>query len=164
MPKGYYKSRRNWTEKEIDFMNDFAGILSIDEMARKLRRTRNAVVLYRTRHKMPYVWDNVYSYSLLAEELNRTRRVLRKWVGRGWLVGRRATYASKFGKKAMLFQYDDIVCFLKEHYELFKDKMPNNVYFRNVVLRRLEKEQEQAKSPVSESARTYAGNGMPLHL
>ena len=133
MPKGYYSSRRNWTEKEIEFLHEKAGRYSISELAKKLGRSENAVKLYRTRHKMPKVWDNVYTYTLLAQELNRTRRVVRKWVERGWLKGKRSTYAFTYGKRAMLFKYNDIIEFLKRYYHLFTDKPPANRYFYNIV-------------------------------
>jgi len=133
MPKGYYKKRNNWSQNDIEFMYDYAGIYSIDEMAEHLGRSRNAVILYRTRHKLPTVWDNVYTYTLLASELNRSRRILRKWVDRGWLIGKRATYASKYGKYAMLFQYDDIMCFLAKYYHLFIKQLPNNLFFANFI-------------------------------
>lgn len=139
MPKGYYTNRRNWTEQEIEYLHDFAGIYSIKELSYKLGRSEVAIKVFRYRHKMPSFWDNVYTYTILSEELNRSRTVLRRWLERGWITGKRASYSSRFGKKAMLFQYDDVIRFLKEYYKLFADKMPNNLYLKNIVKQELKK-------------------------
>jgi hypothetical protein len=86
---------------------------------------------------MPKAWENVYTYTVLSQELNRCRKTVRKWVERGWLVGKWSDKAFIYGKKAMLFQYDDIVNFLKKYFRLFIDKLPENPFFRNVVKERI---------------------------
>jgi hypothetical protein len=129
--------RRIWTEREINFLYDHAGEYSIAELAVKLNRTCSSVRQFRRKHHMPKAWDNVYTYTILARELNRCRKVLWKWVQRGWLVGRWSTNSFLYGKKAMLFAYEDIISFLNNHYRLFVDRMPENLFFKNIVKEQL---------------------------
>lgn len=122
-----------WTEKEREMLNDYAGIMSYEELSKKLGRSVGAIQQFRCRRKMPTFFDNFYTYSLLAKELGVHRATLRKYYNRGWLIGKRASWISMFGKRPMMFLEENIVQFLRDKYTLFDGRKIPNIYFRNVV-------------------------------
>lgn len=122
-----------WTPDEIEYVSEHAGIVGYAELSRRLHRSKAAIKLYRCRHKLPRFIDNFYSYTLLAAELGKSRATLRKWHSRGWLAGKRATWACVHGKRPMIFVEENIVEFLKVRSYLFDHKKIPNPYFRNVV-------------------------------
>jgi len=122
-----------WTEKEREILNDYAGLMSYEDLSRKLGRSVSALQQFRCRRKMPTFFDNFYTYSLLAKELGVQRATLRKYYNRGWLIGKRATWTSMFGKRPMMFLHENIVQFLQDKYTLFDGRKIPNIYFRNVV-------------------------------
>lgn len=126
---------QRWTEAELEFLSDHAGRLNNKDMARKLNRTEWAVKLKRCRLGLPTFFDNVYTYTILSQELGRSRRRIRLWVQRGWLKGRLATWKARYGKTPFLFTEDNIVSFLKEHYDLFNPRCIPNPFFGRIVER-----------------------------
>lgn len=124
---------RRWTDKEIEVLHDYSGILDYKELSKRLHRSCKAIKLYRCRHKMPTFFDNFYTYTMLSKELGLSRATLRKYYKRRWLEGRLATWTWAYGKTPMIFQEDNITKFLKEKYHLFKDRFIPNPYFRNLV-------------------------------
>lgn len=115
-------------------MHDFAGIKGFKEISARIGRSINAIKLYRHRHKLPLFFNNnFYSYTLLSDELGKSRSRLREYHKRGWLKGKRASWSGKFGARPMMFLEDDIVEFLKQHHNLFSPKRIQNIYFRNIV-------------------------------
>ncbi len=125
--------RRLWSQEDIEFLSDNAGLMNYKQLSKKLGRSANAIKLYRARHKTPRFFENFYSYTLLSKELGMSRKVIRKYHSRGWIKGRKADWTSAYGKKPMIFLEEHIVQFLKTYCYLFKDRFIPNIYFRNVV-------------------------------
>ena len=123
-----------WTSREIEILSDRVGLDDYAKLARTLpRRSKGAIKLFRCRNKLPRFCDTFYSYSLLAGELGRSRSALRRYRGKGWLVGRRATWSSRYGHHPMIFTEENIVRFLQKHHCLFEWRKIPNLFFRNVV-------------------------------
>lgn len=123
-----------WTEQELEYLADNVGIRSYAELAKKLKRSENAIKLCRCRKKLPTFHNgNYYSCTLLAQELNRSRTSIRKYYRRRWLVGKKATWKARFGKQPLIFLEEHIVAFLKKFSYLFDWRKIPNLYFRNVV-------------------------------
>lgn len=122
-----------WTEDEVQYLHDNLGIMGYNELSQNLGRSKNAIKLYRCRHKLPTFYDNIYSYNLLSDELGRSRKTLRKYHRRGWLKGKVASWSCKWGKHPMIFLEKDIVAFLRKHFSRFDWRKIPNLYFRNVV-------------------------------
>ncbi len=122
-----------WSEREIEYLHDNMGILSYSELSKELKRSENAIRLYRCRNGLPTFFENIYTYALLANELGKSRASLRKYVKKGWLLGKVGTWTCKWGKHPMIFLEKNIVRFLKNHYSLFRPSSIPNLYFRNVV-------------------------------
>ena len=123
-----------WTEQEIEYLSDHVGILGYAELARKMGRSESAIKLCRCRRGLPTFHNgDYYSCTMLAQELGRSRASIRKYYRKGWLVGKRATWIARFGKRPLVFVEKHIVAFLKKFNYLFDWKKIPNLYFRNVV-------------------------------
>ena len=123
----------HWTPREIELLSDRVGLDSYAKLSRRLGRSEEAIKLYRCRNGLPRFCDTFYSYSLLAKELGRNRSSLRRYHDLGWLVGRKATWSSRYGQKPMIFTEDDVVRFLRKHHSLFDWKRVPNRFFRNII-------------------------------
>lgn len=123
---------RDWTEWELRFLADNWGLCSTVMIARRLRRSVAAIEarahLLRFRRL-----DSFYTYTLLARELGMNRTTIRNYFNRGWLSGKKASWTYRYGKAPMMFMEEEIVKFLRGHYDLFNDWEIPNLYFRNVV-------------------------------
>jgi len=109
------------------------GVMGYDDLARALGRSREAIKLYRCRHRMPRFNENFYSYTLLSSELGKSRTSLRKYYRRGWLIGQLASWSSVYGKRPMVFVERNIISFLRKFYHLFDWRRIPNLYFKGVV-------------------------------
>ena len=119
-----------WSDQDIQYLHDKAGIVSTVRLARNLGRTPHAICNKMTSCRIS-VFDNFYSARLLASELGSCKHTVMRWYRLGYLKGRRADW--RRGRIPMIFQEKDIVVFLKKYgYLLRKNKIPN-IYFRNVV-------------------------------
>ena len=124
----------HWTEQELEYLADNVGILSYAEMARRLKRSENAIKLCRCRRKLPTFHNgSYYTCTLLSQEIGRSRTSIRKYYRNGWLVGKEGTWKAKFGKRPLIFLEEHIVAFLRRFSHLFEWRRIPNLYFRNVV-------------------------------
>ena len=128
-----------WSSKEIEYLHDNLGLKSYEELSETLKRSKEAIKLFRHRHKLPKVFDNFYTFKILSKELGKSRTSIRKYYYKGWLVGRKASWTYLYKNHPIIFLEEDIVNFLKDKYSLFtKTYMPNH-YFRNTVKKEEEK-------------------------
>ena len=124
---------QRWSEDDIEYLHDNIGIKSYSQLSQKLGRKEGAIKLYRCRNGLPMVFDNIYTYTLLARELGKSRTMLRRYAKRGWLVGKKANWICKWGKHPMIFLDKNIVQFLKRYHHLFNVNKVPNPYFRNII-------------------------------
>ena len=119
-----------WSEDDIQYLHDRAGLLSTAKISRHLGRTPHAV-----NNKMCEcgisVFSNFYSARLLAVELGSCKHTVMRWYRMGWLKGRRADWRRSVA--SMVFLEDDIVAFLKGYPDLLKGHKILNVFFKNIV-------------------------------
>jgi biotin operon repressor len=123
-----------WSEQEIEYLADQIGLLSYEELSKKLNRSKEAIKHHRCLMKLPMLrTGNYYSCTLLAKELGRSRASIRKYYRKGWLVGKQATWKALFGNQPFIFLEEHIVDFLRKFNYLFDWRKIPNLYFRNVV-------------------------------
>ncbi len=74
-----------WTKEEMDYVAEYAGTKSLNEMAKHLGRSTAAIShrIYRMGYSRA-ITDG-YSVAELKELFGTTPRTLDKWIGRGWL-------------------------------------------------------------------------------
>jgi transposase len=132
---------RIWTNNEIELLSNYAGTLSIKELAFMLHRTETAVLVKKKRLGIRF-YDNIYVASVVGKELGKSVSTIKKWYQRGWLKGKKAKWKSLYGNNPTIFEEEDIVNFLKEHYKLFDTKKVPNRFFVNIIKNQIEKDKE----------------------
>lgn len=123
---------RYWTDLEDEYLINNIGIMAFSDIGKALHRTAVAVEV-RVRRKKMKMYDNIITYRMLAEELNKNRVVLRKYVRNGWLKCTPAKFKGLFNNVPMVFNEDDIVAFLRERYQLFDPNKIPNPFFKNII-------------------------------
>jgi hypothetical protein len=121
-----------WSDRELDYMATHIGVISPEQIAKKLGRTTAAVLNKQHRHHIRFR-DNFNSYTTLAAELGRSRSIVRKWYRRGWIKGKSATWRYGYGTTPMIFLESGILVFLRKHYRLFNPPKVPNKYFANII-------------------------------
>lgn len=128
------KHKPAWTEKELEFLMDNYGRMSVDEISKKLKRSRNAIKIIcdRKLHCLNQR-SNIYTARATAEELGISdAKIIVAWHDRGFLKGQRAPFF--YGKNQVWwFEYDDIVkCITERPWLCRRERMPEG-YFRSIV-------------------------------
>jgi len=122
-----------WTDSELEFLHNYAGILNHKQLSKKLHRSIYAIRGKQYKEGIRFL-ENFYTYTVLARELGKSRNSLRKWRDKGFLRGKRASWATYYGKTPMIvFTEDNIVLFLSKHYHRFDYKKVPNKYFSNII-------------------------------
>ena len=134
--RGY---NREWSEWELEFLEDNWGLCNTAIIAKRLRRAVSAVEVRAHKLRLRRL-DSFYTYSLLSKELNRNRTSLRNYYDRGWIQGEKASWTYRYGEAPMMFMEEDIVKFLQEHCDLFNAREIPNLYFRNIVRQAVQSE------------------------
>lgn len=122
-----------WTEEEIEYLHDNIGLQSYEELSKTLNRSKEAIELFRCRHKLPKLLDNVYTFKILSKELGKSKSSIRKYYYKGWLKGKRASWTYLYKNAPIIFLEEHIVKFLRAKYYLFTKYQIPNPYFRNIV-------------------------------
>ena len=125
--------KRKWTEEELEYLFDNYGKIPSQEIAVKLNRTQHAVKNKLARSGVS-IFHDFYTATLLGNELNRNKSTVMKWYKNGWLKGAKSRWTRGYLTPPMIFQEENIVCFLKKHKDLFSNHKIPNLYFRNVML------------------------------
>lgn len=126
-------TKNRWTERELNFVHDNAGLLNYKEMGKKLGRTEIAVRRARYVYKLPYFNDNFYSITMLAKELGRAKSGIKYHYKKGWLKGKRAHWSNGYLNPPIIITEDNVVEYLKLKYKLFDPNKIPNIYFRKIV-------------------------------
>lgn len=124
---------KRWTEEELDFLNDTAGLLNYKEIGKKLGRSAISVKRKRYLAKLPKFNENIYSIGLVAKELGRSKSGLKYYYHLGLLKGRKATWSNGFLNPPVILLEEDIIKFLKLKYYIFDPSKIPNLYFKNII-------------------------------
>jgi excisionase family DNA binding protein len=102
---------RRWTEEEEFLLESLAGELPVQEIAKRLKRNRNAVEMkaFRMNLSIQTETDN-WSITALAKLLNVNPSTVFEWIAKGHLggqkVGRSRTSSYKISKKEFKLFYE----------------------------------------------------------
>lgn len=137
---GIQKKKGPWTDQELEYIDDHYGRISVELIAKKLNRSKNAIkiICYRKLRGINQR-SNIYTSRAVQEELGLScPKIAVAWLDRGYLKGERAPFS--YGpNQAWHFEYDDIIRCLKERPWLVRrERMPES-YFRSIVQAEWEK-------------------------
>lgn len=102
---------RRWTEEEEFLLESLAGELPVQEIAKKLKRNRNAVEMKAFRMNLSIQTEtNNWSVTGLAKLLGINPSTVFEWIAKGHLgskkVGRKRTSSHKISKKEFRLFYE----------------------------------------------------------
>jgi len=108
------EEHRRWTEDEIDFVRESLVKLSIEEIARKLKRTAKAVrsMLVRNQLGVREIRCDVFSVVSLAAALRVRKDEIRFWIERGWL---QATLTMRGRRRCYSITPENLTALFKTH-------------------------------------------------
>ena len=147
---------KKWSEQELEYLANNAGLLNHKELSSRLNRTISAIKIQQHKHGIRFL-DNIYTYTMLSNELGKSRAIIRKWVNRGWIICRRANWKTYYGKYPMIFIEESIVKFLSKYYYLFDYRKVPNKYFSNLVSQGHENCRKRENKCDSGSSRELSG-------
>ncbi|HEY0308093.1 MAG TPA: hypothetical protein VGB94_08030 [Acidobacteriaceae bacterium] len=124
---------RRWTGSELDFVREEIVKKTIEEVAKKLDRTVNAVrsVLRRNQFSVREIRCDLFSVESLASALHVRKAEVISWVDQGWLP---ATVANR-GKRRFYTITPEALSYLYKHHQqdLLKRGMRNQSLFEAYV-------------------------------
>lgn len=123
-----------WSDDDIQFLSENAGIKNHEELSKELNRTVRAIRIKQVQLNIRFL-DNIYTYTTLSNELGVHRKTIRIWFNKGLIKGRKANWTTYYGQRPMIFLEEDIIKFLKKYCGMIDEKRINNVFFKNVVIK-----------------------------
>lgn len=113
MPRGYSPGRNNWTQEQVDAVEEMLRRgFSDTKIGRRLHRTATAVKICRRRRGLGSVSMHTMSGRHVARLLGRDSGTVAHWCRRGWL---RAQHSIPAGtSRRWMIEEDDLVAFLAD--------------------------------------------------
>lgn len=124
---------RRWTPEELEFVREALVKSSVDEVARKLKRSPKAVrsVLLRNHLSVREIRCDLFSVDSLAAVLHVRKSQIVAWIDKGWLP---ATVTRKGERNNYTITPDDLNQLYKNHYfDLLRSGRSNLVLFEAYV-------------------------------
>ena len=105
---------RRWTEEEIEYVREALVKLTIEEIAKKLKRTPSAVrsMLVRNHLAVREIRCDRFSLESLAHALRVRTEEVREWVDQGWL---QATISSEGKRRSYVILPEALAAMYKNH-------------------------------------------------
>jgi len=105
---------RRWTEEEIEYVREALVKLTIEEIAKKLKRTPSAVrsMLVRNHLGVREIRCDRFSLESLAHALRVRTDEVREWIGRGWL---QATISTEGKRRSYVIMPEALAAMYKNH-------------------------------------------------
>lgn len=120
---------RRWTEEELEEARELLTKYSVDEVARKLKRSPKALrnYLHRQQLRVRDIRCDCFSLESLAQILHVRRREVRYWIEQEWL---QATITTE-GKRTSYRIMPEALSNLYKHHlpDLLKRRIPNPALF-----------------------------------
>ena len=124
---------RRWTEAEIELLREELVKRSVDEVARKLNRTPQAIrsLLRRMRLGVKEIRCDLFSVESLSVALHVSRNEVLSWISIGWLP---ATVSVQGGRKSYVITPEALSHLYKRHHlDVLKRGVANNPLFEAYV-------------------------------
>lgn len=101
------KGRRNWTQEEVEYLENSWGVVSIKRIARNLGRSINAIKLKANRLGLndPRTHIDGITINQLSKVLNTDYNILKNWIKRYGLPAQQKLVACE--QKVRIITYDD---------------------------------------------------------
>jgi hypothetical protein len=120
---------RRWREEELDLARELLTKYSVDEVARRLKRSSNALrnALQRRHLSVRAIRCDCFSAESLACALHVRRSEVIGWIERGWLE---AETVSRGKRTSYRITPEALSAFYKSHLQdLLKRRIPNHTLF-----------------------------------
>ena len=152
------RRKRDWTSAELEFLADNYGRLPKEAIARRLRRSVNALKIISYRKLGINQKSNIYTARALARELGIScAKIIVAWHDRGYLKGRLAPFMNG-PNHVWWFDYEDIIeCLQQRPWLCNLKKMPPS-YFRSIVRAEWEKNPWYTKTAAAQFLGLTDGN------
>lgn len=129
-------AHRPWTDDEVALLRRYAGNRPIGWMARRLKRSRSSAAekLKSLRISVARERDG-YTITELTLCFGVDHNVIRRWIRRGWLRGRRRNglHAPAFDLDPWVFTDADIAGFLSEHPTAYELRRVDQAWFLGFI-------------------------------
>jgi hypothetical protein len=105
---------RRWTEEEIEYVREALVKLTIEEIAKKLKRTASAVrsMLVRNHLGVREIRCDRFSLESLAQALRVRTHEIRDWIDQGWL---QATISTEGKRRSYVIMPEALAAMYKNH-------------------------------------------------
>jgi hypothetical protein len=105
---------RRWTEEEIEYVREALVKLTIEEIAKKLKRTPGAVrsMLVRNHLEIREIRCDRFSLESLAHALRVRTDEVREWIDQGWL---QATISAEGKRRSYIIMPEALAAMYKNH-------------------------------------------------
>jgi hypothetical protein len=120
-----------WTNEEADFLRENWGKLSIHQIAKKLGRSPNGVIVKSKRiNAGPLHQDYLFNKRELCQLLGIDHRKIDSWVESNLLKAKIAKTAREKGKSKGILQVhpQDLMAFLEQHQDLWDSRKAGDIY------------------------------------
>ena len=127
------KHNRAWTQRELEFLADNYGRMPAEVVARRLKRSKNALKIIAYRKLGIDQRSNIYTASNVANIMGiACPKTIVRWQEVGYIKGKRAPFS--YGNHTVwFFDYEDIIECLRKRPWLVDLKKMETCYFRSIV-------------------------------
>ena len=116
---------RRWTEEEIEYVREALVKLTIEQIAKKLKRTPSAVrsMLVRNNLAVREIRCDRFSIESLAHALRVRTEEVREWIDQGWL---QATVLEQGKRRSYIITPESLTALYKNHLPKVLDRGAHN--------------------------------------
>lgn len=129
-------AHRMWSDEEVALLRRYAGARSIGWLSKKLKRSRTSVAeKLKSLHISVARERDGYTITELTLCFGVAHNVIRRWVRRGWLCGRRRNggHDPAFDLDPWVFTDADLAAFLAEHPTAYELRRVDQAWFLGFI-------------------------------
>lgn len=110
---------KRWTEEEKDFINEYWGVRTTDYIAKKLNRTKYAIIRYAEKNKLGSAYKECY---LSTEDISKMFNIDSSTVSKIWIksYGLKGRKRKLRERKIWCIKADDLYSWCKENQDKWK--------------------------------------------
>ena len=154
----YARKEPPWADWELEFLADNYGTMPAEDIAKRLRRSTNALKIICVRRLGINQKSNIYTARSTARELGIScAKIIVAWHDRGYLQGKLAPFMNG-PNHVWWFDYEDIIVCLQQRPWLCNLKRMPPSYFRSVVQAEWEKNPWYTKAEAGQFLGLADGN------
>jgi hypothetical protein len=123
---------RRWQEEELDEARELLAKYTVDEVAKRLKRSPKALrnALQRRQLSLREIRCDCFSLGSLAHALHVRRTEVRRWIELGWL---KASITKQGGRSSYQISPEALADFYKHHLRDLLRRIPNHSLFEAYV-------------------------------